>query len=279
MDPTVLRRVTLLGGEPTRHPELAGVIQDLNGMNIKPVLDTNGIDSAQLFREITPDQLKAISFSLDGASPDSNDLIRGRGSFRSTTSSIKRARDLGFTVRLTFTVMGVNCRETLDLADLALEIGVQTLNLHLYCPITETNPAGFFVDPNRWVDTLRLMKEQHDSSPIEIVYRRGFSETSAPDDDECHVLREDRLQIYPNRTYGRCCLFSQRAELQGRLAPGSLDFMEPDREKAQCAPSECMAREGHPFGTRSPYFSARRRLTCISRKEFIGGLRHRAYSN
>lgn len=67
-----------LGGEPTLHPELPRAVKLARHMGFTSItVDTNGYLFHDILSKITPDELDYFSFSLDGATRKTNDLIRG----------------------------------------------------------------------------------------------------------------------------------------------------------------------------------------------------------
>ncbi len=69
--------------------------------------------------------VKSASLSLDGASPDIHDGVRGiAGHFTSTLRAIGQLKDLGFTVQINTTVMPTNTHQLADIASLLHEYHV-----------------------------------------------------------------------------------------------------------------------------------------------------------
>jgi len=54
----------LLGGEPTMHPDLAGIIRAAKSMRYHVTVDSNGFLFHDLLNRVSPDELDFLSFSL-----------------------------------------------------------------------------------------------------------------------------------------------------------------------------------------------------------------------
>ena len=84
--------VIFLGGEPTLHPDLFLAVKHAKKNGYKSVtIDTNGYLFNGILSKIKPDEADYISFSLDGATKKTNDLLRGKGSYDRCLKGIKEA--------------------------------------------------------------------------------------------------------------------------------------------------------------------------------------------
>ena len=120
----------LTGGEPLLHPdwlELLGYAGEL-GLE-KIILQTNamlfGSGDLSALRELALDQLQ-IQVSLDGATPETHDRVRGEGAFRQTLESLRHMVrcGLGPQLALFMTEMRHNLQELPDIFALAVELGI-----------------------------------------------------------------------------------------------------------------------------------------------------------
>ena len=83
-------KLTILGGEPTLHPDYIQIIRAANDLGYEHVITTsNGLEPAiRKFRQMSPADFAYVQISLDGGCPDSHDRIRGPGTFDEALRSI-----------------------------------------------------------------------------------------------------------------------------------------------------------------------------------------------
>lgn len=87
-------------------------------------IDTNGFLFHDILDKITPAEVDVISFSLDGASPGTNDAIRGQGCHEAVITGIERARSKGFSCSMIYTVSEKNIHELERMPDLVRSLGI-----------------------------------------------------------------------------------------------------------------------------------------------------------
>jgi len=118
--------VIFLGGEPTLHPDLPRAVKKANALGFDSVtIDTNGYLFHDILSKIEPDEADFISFSLDGASPETNDPIRGKGSFKRCVAGMKAAADRGFSTSLIYTASRANIHELKQMPPLLATLGIK----------------------------------------------------------------------------------------------------------------------------------------------------------
>lgn len=100
------RKVTFMGGEPflyngspSRLYELINFSYELGYSYTR--VDSNGQNDPSVYLHPSLNQLGDLSFSIDGYSPETNDPLRGPGSFAKCVSSIDAAVSSGINVELT----------------------------------------------------------------------------------------------------------------------------------------------------------------------------------
>ena len=128
-----VERFYMTGGEPFLRPdfgELARLISDENGREL--IVLTN----ATLLRGPSGAPLGGFSrervkfqVSLDGARPESNDPIRGAGTFEKALDGARLLAELGFETSLTTVVTRQNLRELPELTALAARVGARSQHL------------------------------------------------------------------------------------------------------------------------------------------------------
>jgi len=73
--------------------------------------------------------LLKLQVSIDGATSETNDAIRGKGSFVAATEGLKRVGELGFETSLTTVVTARNAHDLMQLTELANSLGAKAQHL------------------------------------------------------------------------------------------------------------------------------------------------------
>jgi len=131
-------RIALTGGEPFLKKELFPLMDYLeqNEYIWRIGILTNGtlIDEKVADRLKTFQKLYYIQISLDGASEETNDFIRGKGSYEKAINSFRLLHRKGINTRLMFTVHKRNIQEVPSLIDLAIKEKINTLTIERFVP-------------------------------------------------------------------------------------------------------------------------------------------------
>lgn len=131
--------IHLTGGEPFLKPELFSLLRHLE---MHPEVEELGIITNGLFlneeiiKKLTSfSKLKRIKISLDGASPETNDSIRGRGIFSKVVQTLFRLKGKHpFAIIFMFTVMRRNFREFSKFLKLSQRLGVNGFIIERFIP-------------------------------------------------------------------------------------------------------------------------------------------------
>ncbi|MEM9188025.1 MAG: radical SAM protein [Myxococcota bacterium] len=131
-------RLGLTGGEPLLRRDLLDILDAATGAGLHPCLTTNGFFlSDEIARELGRRELVWLNVSLDGASPETNDAVRGAGSFETVMDRLRHLRDLArFT--LAFTITSGNAHEVDECVRLAEKVGAHTA---VFRPVYPTGAA------------------------------------------------------------------------------------------------------------------------------------------
>jgi len=131
-------RIALTGGEPFLKKELFPLMEYLEQSEYiwRIGILTNGtlIDEKIANTLKTFQKLYYIQISLDGASEEVNDFIRGKGSYNKAVNSFRILNKKGIKTRLMFTVHKKNLQEVPSLIDLAIKEKVDTLTIERFVP-------------------------------------------------------------------------------------------------------------------------------------------------
>ncbi|GFH38770.1 radical SAM protein [Streptomyces pacificus] len=171
--------VTLLGGEPFAHRDLAQVVRYAKeelGQRVE--ICTNGYRIERRLTEIAP-HLDLLRVSLEGVG-STNDGIRRHGSYQSALNSLSLARDLGVSTGATMTVTSRNIDEVLPLAGVLAQLGVRQLKLHHLRVVGNAadHPELLVTAPSAYG---RLREELASADlPLEVIVDEDLSEHGAP---------------------------------------------------------------------------------------------------
>jgi MoaA/NifB/PqqE/SkfB family radical SAM enzyme len=153
-------RLSLLGGEPTLHPDLPTIVKRARHRGYQASITTNGVCSPVRLAGVLESGLDGVSFSVDGSTPAIHDALRpsanGRSTFQRTLESIRlavtRRPALGYRVGVNHTIYGRNLHDAEAMIRLSAELGVDHVRLHFSLPsdLTETDGSRSWVDPAGW---------------------------------------------------------------------------------------------------------------------------------
>jgi len=121
-------QVNFGGGEPFAREDFLDILDYAHAKEITTCVSTNGtlMDEALAARLARMDYLY-IQVSLDGATAETNDIVRGEGTFERIISGIEALKGHGFPhLSINTVVMGTNFREIFRIHELGRLYGVKT---------------------------------------------------------------------------------------------------------------------------------------------------------
>jgi len=130
--------IAITGGEPLLKEEMFPLIHYLESADEISSLDI--LSNGTLINESIVEQIRAlkkvrcVQISLDGAFTESNDAIRGKGSFEKALSGIRLLRKNGISVNIMFTLQRRNMRDIPSIIDLAVTEGISSLTIERFVP-------------------------------------------------------------------------------------------------------------------------------------------------
>ncbi|MFO7559662.1 MAG: radical SAM protein [Desulfobacterales bacterium] len=205
--------VIFLGGEPTLHPELPRAIKKAGSLGYKSItVDTNGYLFNDILKKISPNELNFLSFSMDGATKQTNDRIRGHGSFDACMKGIRQAVSIGFNTSLIFTVSSENIHELAMMPPLLEDLGVDRFFIQVIGlrgnsagPVPGTTKRkNLQVSKKRWLDLIPEVAKNAAGRGIITTYPKVYLR---PEERfECAGLVADNYFIFPNGRVYRCPL-------------------------------------------------------------------------
>jgi MoaA/NifB/PqqE/SkfB family radical SAM enzyme len=205
--------LTFLGGEPTLHRDLPRMVDLAIELGyVQVMINSNGLLERTIER-IAPKKLHYISFSLDGATPETHDRVRGDGTFVKTVNCIRKTVAAGYSVRLLCTISQINLHEAEMVLDFADEVGVNMVNFHVFSEEGRgiANSASWSLSPQEWIDfyehleTIKLHYRTSIWYPPTYATRNKLQRYVSEGYKGCVGCTLDRLSIFPD---GRCYVCS-----------------------------------------------------------------------
>jgi len=206
--------VIFLGGEPTLHPALPKAVKAARAMGYASItIDTNGFLFNNILSRVTPEEVDYFSFSMDGATRQTNDRIRGEGSYDRCLTGIQHAGELGFNTSLIYTVSGMNLHELDQMPPILKALGVdrffiQVIGLRGKLSVERGPNAGggpdLQVPQASWLRKIPEVAAVAAGLGITTTYPKVFM---APGEAfGCAGLAAENYFIFPNGRVYRCPL-------------------------------------------------------------------------
>ncbi len=200
--------VIFLGGEPTLHPDLPEAVNKAKSLGYSSItIDTNGYLFHDILSKVSPDVIDYFSFSLDGATSKTNDMIRGKGSFDACIQGIKKAVLKGFSTSLIYTVSTMNIHELDNIAPLLKDLKIDRFFIQVIGirgKSVESRQDKLQVSRNDWLKIVPEAAQKIARLGIVVTYPKVFLSHKEP--FECAGLVADNYFIFPNGRVYRCPL-------------------------------------------------------------------------
>jgi MoaA/NifB/PqqE/SkfB family radical SAM enzyme len=230
-----LRHVSLTGGEPTLHPRFLDVIDTIADHGFVWDMVTNGRRFAVLLGQLQQRParraaLRSVSFSLDGASAQTHDSIRGQGSYQEVLSAISVAVAASVPFGVQMAVHARNEAEIEQLGLFAAELGAKHVS---FC---WTQPTGTAVDATlrlsgaTWVEVRERIERLGAALKVQVVMPEGFPREGTA--LLCGPVKGETLHVDVRGRLSLCCMHAgvpgpSEAAVAGHV--GELGLVEANR--------------------------------------------------
>ena len=164
--------VVWTGGEPLVRGDMDEIINYATKKNIRSVLFTNGVLINDEFLESVKDANLFIRFSLDGATEEVNDAIRGKGTYKSTLEKIKKCKERNIPVGIASTINQINFGQYEQIIELAEKLEVDEVELSEVSPIGYAEERKDLLLTQDQLNELRLLNLKY--SFISERFRKGM---------------------------------------------------------------------------------------------------------
>lgn len=202
-----LTEIALTGGEPTLHPAFREIIDRISAAGVSFGLVTNGWNFPKVYPDLARyrESLSGLTFSVDGATEETHDRIRGAKSWRRLLQamSICVVRDLPFTVNMVVT--RINAHEIESLIDLARSLGARGVRFGHLIPTPRSVDNGLYLSHSERMAMDERINELQRTKPIPVALAPGSRTT---DLFPCEPLRDNEINIDWQGRLTRCCHLS-----------------------------------------------------------------------
>ena len=161
--PMGLSSVKLTGGEPLLHPRIDEIFSLIRRENLHLILETNGtLCTHELSREIARCRSPFVGVSLDGATAETHEWVRGvPGCFDATLEGIRNLAEAGLNPQVIMTLMRRNKDQIEAMIRLAKSIGAGSVKFNMMQPTAkgekmhqdgEAVPTDELIRLGQWVE-------------------------------------------------------------------------------------------------------------------------------
>ena len=174
--PLGLRTLKWTGGEPTIHPDFPALLDLQKRHGLAGRLETNGMEVTPALAELlAATGVKHVSVSIDGASAQTHDTIRGtRGGHRRALSGVRNLTAAGFKPQIIMSLMQENSAELEELLRLAATIGAGSVKLNVIQPTLrgeQLHSQGETLSVRELIELhQRVVRELQPVSPFPIIF-------------------------------------------------------------------------------------------------------------
>jgi len=190
------------------HPDLPAAIKIAKAIGYDSItVDTNGYLFNNILSKVAPDEVDYFSFSLDGATRATNDMIRGEDCYDKCIAGIHKAVRSGFSTSLIYTVSTMNIHELDKMPPLLKDLGVdrffiQIIGIRGEC--VKIEQGNLQVSPSQWLNIIPDVAEKIAGLGITVTYPKVFLSTD--EHFECAGIVAENYFIFPNGRVYRCPL-------------------------------------------------------------------------
>jgi MoaA/NifB/PqqE/SkfB family radical SAM enzyme len=200
--------VIFLGGEPTMHPDLPAAVKSAKKIGYSSItVDTNGYLFNDILSKVAPHEIDYFSFSLDGATRKTNDMIRGHESYDKCIAGIRKAVQAGFSTSLIYTVSTLNIHELDKMPLLLKDLGLNRFFIQVIGLRGESVKIGqekLQVSRSQWLKIIPDVAQKIAGLGITVSYPKVF--LSSDEIFECAGIVAENYFIFPNGRVYRCPL-------------------------------------------------------------------------
>ncbi|MBW2220031.1 MAG: radical SAM protein, partial [Deltaproteobacteria bacterium] len=185
-----------------------------------------------------PDDVDYFSFSLDGATRQTNDMIRGKGCYDKCIAGIRKAITRGFHTSLIYTVSADNILELDLMASLLEDLGINRFFIQVIGirgKSAKRGREGLQVSRSEWLKIIPVVAQKIARLGITVIYPKVYLSLDEP--FECAGLVAENYFIFPNGRVYRCPLCEEGCVMNKLIQPDNLSYQNdgtPEYKVACC---------------------------------------------
>ncbi len=217
--------IAITGGEPLVREEVFPLINYLESSDSIASIDilSNGtLMDDSIVRQIQDlKKIRCVQISMDGASVECNDAIRGKGTFEKAVAGIRLLKESGVSVNIMFTLQRRNILDIPPIIDLAVAEGISCLTIERFVPTgSGAKIRDELLSPEEIKKVFGYISERAEqeinrggvtsisrSRPLWVMCNRGSPSTDIPSKDAAGGICSiglDGLCILPDATVLPC---------------------------------------------------------------------------
>jgi MoaA/NifB/PqqE/SkfB family radical SAM enzyme len=226
-----IERLSLLGGEPSLHPNLPSIIKGAKAIGYEHIsITTNGVMSKARLYEILSSGISNISFSIDGSFPALHDSLRpspnGKSTFHITLQNMECA--LAYTgifrhdVRVNHTIYAINIKDIENMVRLVSGKGVTKVRIHFSMPDDIQIAPRNNIKPQQWLVLYAHMKRLEAKLGIEISIQPVYGLEAIA---QAKFRKSPYMHIQPDGNLILCATYARMRNPDNR----SFAYLEDDQ--------------------------------------------------
>jgi MoaA/NifB/PqqE/SkfB family radical SAM enzyme len=200
--------VSLTGGEPLLHESFEGVVDSITGRGIPYRFVTNGWFLSRVVPLLRYHKPESVRLSLSGASEETHDRERGRGSFRRVLTGVALLTNDQVPCYLSMVVDRRVIHELSAAVELAESLGCLGMSFILPQPTPGSASRDSDLGPSDWRAVTRKVRHLagsgSDATEIKLDYGYPFDGDEMP----CETLKRERVYVDARGRLCECCQLS-----------------------------------------------------------------------
>jgi len=210
-----IERLAFTGGEPTLHPRFPEIVRRTSEAGYEFSLVTNGQNFPSIYAHILPyrQQLGVVTFSLDGATEETHEHLRGKGAYIKVLQAVSICVVDKIPFTFNFTVTAHNRHELEDMARLATNLGSHGLRFGHLLPTPSAVSHNLTLSPEGRKAVEKEIRDLRRKYPLPVAMAPGYYTTEL---FPCAPLQGQELNVDCLGRLSKCCHLSSQGDGAGQ---------------------------------------------------------------